>query len=154
MLDGLMRYINRTARCSNFFRAQQLADSGVSGVQCGYLVRVCRQPGISQDQLARELYKDKSVVARQIATLQQTGYIRREASPSDKRVQQLFPTEKTLALLPQMMEVFSRWEEILTQGFTEEEKKTVQKLLDRIYQNAEAEINREIDQKEDREEPV
>ena len=73
MLDGLMKFINRTARCSNFFRAQQLTDSGVSGVQCTYLIRICRQPGISQDQLAGQLYKEKSVVARQIATLMQRG---------------------------------------------------------------------------------
>ncbi len=81
MLDGLMKFINRTTRCSNFFRAQQLADSGVSGVQCAYLIRICRQPGISQDQLAGQLYKDKSVVARHLATLQQRGYIRRENFP-------------------------------------------------------------------------
>ena len=143
MLDGLMKFINRTARCSNFFRAQQLTDSGVSGVQCTYLIRICRQPGISQDQLAGQLYKDKSVVARQIATLMQRGYVRRELSPTDRRVQQLYPTEQTLELLPRMLEVFSEWEKILTQGFTDEEKETVYSLLSRIYENAEAETQRE-----------
>ena len=143
MLDGLMKFINRTARCSNFFRAQQLTDSGVSGVQCTYLIRIGRQPGISQDQLAGQLYKDKSVVARQIATLMQRGYVRRELSPTDRRVQQLYPTEQTLELLPRMLEVFSEWEKILTQGFTDEEKETVYSLLSRIYENAEAETQRE-----------
>ena len=138
MLDGLMKFINRTARCSNFFRAQQLTDSGVSGVQCTYLIRICRQPGISQD-----LYNDTSVVARQIATLMQRGYVRRELSPTDRRVQQLYPTEQTLELLPRMLEVFSEWEKILTQGFTDEEKETVYSLLSRIYENAEAETQRE-----------
>ena len=96
MLDGLMKFINRTARCSNFFRAQQLTDSGVSGVQCTYLIRICRQPGISQDQLAGQLYKDKSVVARQIATLMQRGYGRGELSPTDRRGHGLFASVQNL----------------------------------------------------------
>ena len=42
-----------------------------------------------------------------------------------------------------MLEVFSEWEKILTQGFTDEEKETVYSLLSRIYENAEAETQRE-----------
>ena len=73
----------------------------------------------------------------------QRGYVRRELSPTDRRVQQLYPTEQTLELLPRMLEVFSEWEKILTQGFTDEEKETVYSLLSRIYENAEAETQRE-----------
>lgn len=142
-MDGLMKYINRTTRCSNFFRAQQLADSGISGVQCVYLLRVGHNPGISQDQLAGQLYKDKSVVARHLATLQQAGYIRREPAPNDRRVQQLYLTDKATELLPRIFEVFSKWEEILTRGFTEQEREQALNLLTRIYMNAEAEIQRE-----------
>lgn len=142
-MDGLMKYINRTTRCSNFFRAQQLADSGISGVQCAYLLRVSHKPGISQDQLAGELYKDKSVVARHLATLQQAGYIRREPSPTDRRVQQLYLTEKAEALLPRILDVFSRWEEVLTRGFSEEEKAQARDLLSRMYLNAEAEVQQQ-----------
>lgn len=142
-MDGMMKFINRTTRCSNFFRAQQLADSGISGVQCAYLMRVSHNPGISQDQLAGELYKDKSVVARHLATLQQAGYIRREPSPTDRRVQQLYLTEKAEAILPRILDIFSRWEEILTRGFTEEEKAVAKDLLSRMYLNAEAEVQRQ-----------
>lgn len=142
-MDGLMKYINRTTRCSNFFRAQQLADSGISGVQCVYLLRVGRNPGISQDQLAGQLYKDKSVVARHLATLQQAGYIRREPAPNDRRVQQLYLTEKAEALLPRIFDVFAKWDEILTRGFTDEERELALNLLTRIYMNAEAEVQRE-----------
>ena len=142
-MDGMMKFINRTTRCSNFFRAQQLADSGISCVQCAYLLRVSHKPGISQDQLAGELYKDKSVVARHLATLQQAGYIRREPSPTDRRVQQLYLTEKAEALLPRILDVFSRWEEVLTRGFSEEEKAQARDLLSRMYLNAEAEVQQQ-----------
>lgn len=141
-MDGLMKYINRTTRCSNFYRTQQLRDSGISGVQCAYLMRIARQPGISQDQLAGQLYKDKSVVARQLATLQQEGFVHKEPSSTDRRVQQLYPTEKTLEALPQIREVFGRWDAVLTRGFSEEEREQALSLLKRIYENAERELQR------------
>ena len=142
-MDEIMKYINRIARCSNFFRTQQLTDSGISGVQCAYLMRVSHNPGISQDQLAGELYKDKSVVARHLATLQQAGYIRREPSPTDRRVQQLYLTKKAEAILPRILDVFAKWKEILTSGFTQEEISVAQDLLLRMYCNAEAEVHRQ-----------
>lgn len=135
--DKLMRYIGRITRCSNFYRARMLSDVGLSGVQCPYLTRIARQPGISQDELAGQLYKDKSVVARHLATLQQLGFIRREPSPVDRRVQQIYPTEKTHQVLPRILKVFADWEAELTNGFTEEEREDALSLLIRMYENAE-----------------
>lgn len=141
-MDGIMKYINRTTRCSNFYRTQQLQDTGISGVQCVYLMRISRQPGISQDQLAGQLYKDKSVVARQLATLQQEGFVRKEPSPTDRRVQQLYPTDKTLELLPRIRAVLDQWNVVLTRGFSDEEQKQALALLQRMYENAENELHR------------
>ena len=114
-----------------------LSAVGLSGVQCPYLTRIARQPGISQDELARQLYKDKSVVARHLANLQQLGFIRREPSPTDRRVQQIYPTEKTDAILPRIIKVFADWEAGMTEGFTPEERKAAHSLLLRMYENAE-----------------
>lgn len=135
--EKLMRYIARITRCSNFYRAKMLSDVGLSGVQCPYLTRIARQPGISQDELARQLYKDKSVVARHLANLQQLGFIRREPSPTDRRVQQIYPTKKTDAILPRIIKVFADWEAGMTEGFTPEERKAAHSLLLRMYENAE-----------------
>ena len=142
-MDGLMKYINRTTRCSNFFRAQQLADSGISGVQCVYLLRVGHNPGISQDQLADSCIKTKAWwpgISRLCSRQAISGANRR---PNDRRVQQLYLTDKATELLPRIFEVFSKWEEILTRGFTEQEREQALNLLTRIYMNAEAEIQRE-----------
>ena len=83
------------------------------------------------------------MVARHLATLLQAVYIRREPAPNDRRVQQLYLTDKATELLPRIFEVFSKWEEILTRGFTEQEREQALNLLTRIYMNAEAEIQRE-----------
>ena len=59
------------------------------------------------------------------------------------RVQQLYLTEKAEALLPRILDVFSRWEEVLTRGFSEEEKAQARDLLSRMYLNAEAEVQQQ-----------
>lgn len=84
----------RIVRCTNYFRTQKMADSGITGIQCTYLLCINRTPGISQEQLASQLYKDKSVIARHLASLESNGYIHREPDPKDRRVQKLYLTAK------------------------------------------------------------
>lgn len=49
---------------------------------------------------------------------------------------QLYPTEKTLELLPQIRESLRGWEDYLTHGFTEEEVALLEGLLERAHQRA------------------
>lgn len=93
-------------------------------------------PGISQDQLANRICINKSNIARQAAALEEGGFITRRTSPEDKRVLQLYPTEKTLELLPQIRESLRGWEDYLTHGFTEEEVALLEGLLERAHQRA------------------
>lgn len=76
----------RIVRCTNYFRTQKMTDSGITGIQCTYLLCINRTPGISQEQLASQLYKDKSVIARHLASLESNGYIHREPDSKDRRV--------------------------------------------------------------------
>lgn len=68
--------------------------------------------------------------------MEEGGFIMRRTSPEDKRVLQLYPTEKTLELLPQIRESLRGWEDYLTHGFTEEEVALLEGLLERAHQRA------------------
>ena len=107
----------RIVRCTNYFRTQKMADSGITGIQCTYLLCINRTPGISQEQLASQLYKDKSVIARHLASLESNGYIHRKPDSKDRRVQKLYLTAKAEELLPRIREVFQEWNQILYDGF-------------------------------------
>lgn len=100
------------------------------------LSRICKQPGISQDTLARQRQADKSSIARQVATLEEEGLITRVPCSDDKRVMKLYPTEKATELLPTITEVLNNWENLLTQDLTTEEKEILNALLLRMRQNA------------------
>lgn len=136
-MDSFMKYIARINRCSNCYRDQALEDVGLTGCQCPYLLRICHNPGISQDQLAKTLYVSKSNVTRQLERMEKAELITRAPSPSDRRVMQVFPTELGKSLLPRIGEMFSDWNSILTSDFTEEEKGQLISMLERLYANAE-----------------
>ena len=123
-------------RCAREFRNEAMAPHGLKGFHTAYLSRICNTPGISQDQLAKNMLIDKSTVARQAAALEDGGFITRTPSTKDKRVLQLYPTEKTLALLPEVRSTVAKWDAIASQGLTEEELATLTQLLEKVRRNA------------------
>lgn len=129
-------YIMTIARCSNQFRTERLQEYGLCGQHCAYLLRVSREPGTTQDSIAKELHVNKSTVARHLATLEAKGYVRRCPSPQDQRALQVFPTEKTEAVLPAVRAVLKEWNDYITAGFTDAEKEMYRELLLRAAERA------------------
>lgn len=135
-METFMRCINRIARCSNLYRSEKLAGDGLNGCQSTYVLNICRNPGISQEKLARLILINKSNVARQLAILEQNGFVTRVPSESDRRVLCIYPTEKMKAALPKVEKVLVDWREYLTEDFTPEEKDTLSRLLERVMDRA------------------
>ena len=132
-MSQIIRDITEIARCGAQYRSDNLAALGLKGCHASYLTEICANPGLSQDRLARLICINKSNVARQVATLEEEGFIIRKPSIADK---ELYPTEKTLELLPQISQVQTQWEACLTQDLTEEEHALFSKILSRIKDRA------------------
>ncbi len=129
------------ARCSTQFRSERMAEFGLKGCHISYLLHVCACPGISQDKLAQCIYINKSNVARQAAWLETEGFITRTSSTTDKRVMELYPTDKARALLPQIHSILNDWNQILTEELTEEDTATVRRILEKMQEKAGAWMN-------------
>ena len=131
-MSEITRDIMEIARCSSQYKMDMLSPFGLKGCHSSYLSEICACPGISQDQLAQRICINKSNVARQAAILEEDGFIIRKPSISDKRVMELYPTEKTLELLPKITAITSRWEQWLTKDMTEEEIGLASRILERM----------------------
>ncbi len=151
-MDSFMRCISRTARCAQLYRSERFEALGLSGGQYIYITCACRNPGISQEQMARQILVNKSNVCRQLAQLEQNGFVRREPDAKDRRVLRVYPTEKAKQALPQIHQALTEWREYLTGGFTEEERETLDALLERILDKAAAYAETRLvpDRKEER----
>ncbi len=128
-MSQIIRDIIEIARCSVQYRGDQLAPMGLKSCHASYLTEICANPGISQDGLARKICLNKSNVARQSAILEEDGFIIRKSSPADKRVMELYPTQKTLALLPQISQILKSWETCIAGSLDAQELEQLSSLL-------------------------
>ena len=118
------------------YRNERMKSLGLSSSHPSYLVVICNEPGISQNRLARRICTNKSTVTRQVAFLEENGFVICKPSENDKRVTKLYPTEKTLALLPQITAMLDAWEAHLTKDLTQADKETISTLLALIENRA------------------
>lgn len=135
-MTQISRNIMAISRRNGQYRGEKMTPYGLKGIHTSYLCKICKNPGISQDQLAQELCLNKSSVARQASFLEEEGYITRITDAEDKRQLQLHPTEKALALLPQIRELLQSWDAFITADLTEEEVQTLTQLLLKLKQRA------------------
>ena len=135
-MSQIIRDITEIVRCTTQFRGEALAPMGLKSCHASYLTEICATPGISQDQLASRICINKSNVARQAAILEEDGFITRTPSATDKRIMQLFPTQKTLDLLPQITQLLTGLESCLTADMTEQETELLENLLQRMLAKA------------------
>ena len=140
-MASFMKNINITYRCALQYRNEQLIDSDLNGNQCIYLIHICKNPGISQDKLSKTMYVNKSNVTRQLAVLDESGYVERKNCDDDKRITKVYPTEKALEMLPKIKQALHNWNDYITADFTEEENALFCSLLERITEKAKLYIN-------------
>ena len=128
-MSELTHNITDIARCAAQYRTEELAPLGLKACHGSYLSVICACPGITQDQLARRIFINKSNVARQLAILEEEGFVARRTCNEDKRAMRVYPTDKALEVLPKINTILVRWEECLTQDLSEKEKILLTQML-------------------------
>ena len=128
-MPALMHNLTDIARCAAQFRSEELAPLGLKACHASYIAAVCQTPGITQDQMARTLFINKSNVARQLAILEEGGFVERRPCPEDKRAMQVYPTEQARECLPKLVEIFRQWENFVAQDLSEEERQQLISML-------------------------
>lgn len=131
-MPSLMRYINVISRCGAVWRGDKLKGTDIGASHTSYIMTVCRHPGISQDKLAKRIYINKSNVTRNLAYLESCGYVERRQKDTDKRVTEVYPTEKAMEILPTVQNMLREWNNYLTEDFSEEEMEMFMSMLSRL----------------------
>lgn len=91
--------------------------------------------GLSQNEIATKLGKDKASVARMIASLENKGYIHKVTSTQDRRSVNVFVTDEGRKLESAINEVTIRLNEIIATGLSPAEYSTLKILLTRVQNN-------------------
>ena len=142
-MNSITKAIYDVARCQMRHRADYMEQFGLKGCHANYIMALCENPGVSQEQLSKRLYANKSNIARQIVALEENGYVYRENDASDKRTLHVYPTEKAWGLLPLIREKQDEWDSFITKDLTEEEIVQARTILKKMKCRADIFLERE-----------
>ncbi|ADQ14273.1 MarR family winged helix-turn-helix transcriptional regulator [Halanaerobium hydrogeniformans] len=90
--------------------------------------------GISQKTLQENLGVDKATVSRSVNSLIQKGYIRKESSPEDGRVNLIYLTKKAKEFEKKIKDIYQKWFDIFLKEISEKDTKIVLNTLKKMYE--------------------
>lgn len=140
---SFMKMLNNISRSQAIYRNSRITASDLNSCHYAFVLSICREPGRSQEELARELCLNKSTVARALNYLETNGYILRTPLPSDKRQFSVYPTDKMLAVRPEVRKASAEWRDQLSEGIPEAEMEIFNSVLERMERRARAIIEKQ-----------
>ena len=146
-MSKFMKMLNNISRSQAIYRHGKISASDIQTGQYAFVLSICREPGRSQEELARELCINKSTVARNLNYLEEKEYITRVPLPQDKRQFSVYPTEKMLALYPELKKASGEWMALLSEGIPAEELDVFNSVLERMQARAREIIERQEENK-------
>lgn len=135
------KYISIIQRFSNIYYANNLSFYQIGCGQYFFLLWIFKNPGISLQELAAQGCYDKATATRAVKKLEEEGYVRLEVDEADKRVRHIFSTEKADGVVEKTLESVAALEDLLLDGFDQEEKEAAAAMLRRMADNARGHIS-------------
>ncbi|WP_226584653.1 MarR family winged helix-turn-helix transcriptional regulator [Halobacillus litoralis] len=115
----------------------QLQPYNLAPEQNLIMMLLWEKDGLTQNQLADYLGKDKTNIARMASNLEKKGFIERKFCSEDRRSLELYLTESGQELKEKVIPVAESFNDDVTNGITEEELQELDRLLSKIQQNIE-----------------
>ena len=146
-MPRFMKMLNNISRSQAIYRHSRISAEDLQTSHYAFVLAICREPGRSQEELAKELCINKSTVARNLNYLEEKGYISRNALTTDKRQFAVYPTKKMLGFLPEIKQASTEWMALLSEGIPEKELEIFDSVLNRMQTKAREIIQRQEDNK-------
>ncbi|HSI66458.1 MAG TPA: MarR family transcriptional regulator [Planococcus sp. (in: firmicutes)] len=136
-MNTILREIGMIARALDSISNIEFKEFDLTKGQYLYVVRICENPGIIQEQLIDLIKVDRSSATRALQKLEGNGFIEKQDDPGNKKTKKLFPTEKGKAVYPFIIGENAYSELVALKGFSETETAAAFELLQRMRKNIE-----------------
>jgi len=114
---------------------QNARGLGLTRSQCQVLAHLARNEGIQQSALADILEVEPITLTRLLDRLEEAGLVERRPHPTDRRIRQLYLTEKAHPLLADIFTIGAATRGEALEGVAEEERDRLFTLLSRMKTN-------------------
>lgn len=134
-------------RCTQKFYDKALVELGIGAGQLIFLISVYENEGISMQNLAKIGCFDKGTVTKGIQKLEIEGYVRQVTDDDDKRVKNLYTTDKTKEIIGKVYLLRRNWWEQLTKDLTPQEIELYERAQEKVKINALQYVQEEEEEK-------
>ena len=131
-MPKFMKMLNNISRSQAIYRHSKISAMDIQSCHYSYVLSICRAPGRSQEEIAKDLCVNKSTVTRNLNFLEEKGYILRKSLPNDKRQFSVYPTDKMLAVLPEIKAASVEWMTLLSEDIPQNELEVFNKVLEKM----------------------
>lgn len=142
-MEELFKWLSVTHRYTQIELDRRLKKYGINAPQHVILIRICENPGISQDRIQESVYINASNVTRAIAQLEKAHLVIRKTAACDKRVKELYPTPQAQEAFQEICEEIAGWKGAVTADLTMEEKEQLGLLIKKVGRKAMALVDGE-----------
>jgi DNA-binding MarR family transcriptional regulator len=118
--------------------AARLATLGVRTAEHEILANLVREPGISQQALAARCFTAKSHVSALLRTMEERGWVRREADPVDARARRLYVTRAGEAIARRTLAVQAEIVQAMTKAAPSKDLAFIEETMNRVSERLEA----------------
>lgn len=113
--------------------AAATADRNMRSGLFSSLALIAANPGVSQNELSKEVALDKSVTVTIVDELERRGWATRKRSKTDRRRHALFVTDAGSKALDELFGILEKTEDAVLHQLSRAELHILNELLDRMY---------------------
>lgn len=114
---------------------REVGELGITGSQWALLAVVAGNPGATQKTIAEIMDMTEAAAGRLVDRMCKDGMVERRPKPDDRRAHCIHLTARAEPMLERMAELGAGHERWLLGGLDEQERMTLEALLDRVYRN-------------------
>jgi DNA-binding MarR family transcriptional regulator len=117
-------------------RARALLDEiGLYRGQQFVLCALWKEEGLTHSELADHLHVHPATVTNALKRMERTGFLERRPDAEDQRVSRVYLTDAGREIRGSVERVWTELEEQTIEGFSDEERDVLERLLERVYEN-------------------
>ncbi|CEA14809.1 MAG: MarR family transcriptional regulator [Methanobacterium formicicum] len=129
------------------FMNHELKHLELTEGQVPCLMVLSKKGGITQDDLSRMFHIDKGTIARAIKKLEEKGMVNKVQDPVNRRRYLLSLTPRGEQVVPVILQAEKKWEDLIFQGFSDEERSLIQEGMRRLAENSLENCNKRLKDK-------
>lgn len=136
IMDSPFKSISILYRKSHIWLSSGCGQYDLTAAQAVIILIVCDFNGLTQDEITKRLSLDKSVIAKTVTKLEETGFIVRTTNAKDKRTYDILPMQKAWEVYPAIKEQIDTCFRRMTQQMTDGEREEFKRLLQLAAQSS------------------